>query len=137
MTAKTIIKDQWRLMQKANDADQNDLVVGKDLLDTLLANRERAAGLAANMIGVNKRVITFYAGPLAIVMYNPEIVAKSGSYQTEEGCLSLVGTRPTTRYETIVVKYQDQNFERKTQEFTGFIAEVIQHEIDHCQGILI
>ena len=137
MTAKTIIKDQWRLMQKANDADQNDLVVGKDLLDTLLANRERAAGLAANMIGVNKRVIAFYAGPLAIVMYNPEIVVKSGSYQTEEGCLSLVGTRPTTRYETIVVKYQDQNFERKTQEFTGFIAEVIQHEIDHCQGILI
>lgn len=137
MTAKTIIKDQWRLMQKANDADQNDLVVGKDLLDTFLANRERAAGLAANMIGVNKRVIAFYAEPLAIVMYNPEIVAKSGSYQTEEGCLSLVGTRPTTRYETIVVKYQDQNFERKTQEFTGFIAEVIQHEIDHCQGILI
>lgn len=137
MTAQNIIHDQLFLSQKSTSANRADLKVAEDLRDTLLANRDKAVGLAANMIGKNKRIIAFYVGPLPLVMLNPQITKKSGEYLTEEGCLSLSGERKTKRYRTITVTYQDMNISTKTQEFTDFIAEVIQHEVDHCEGILI
>ena len=137
MTAQNIIHDQLFLNQKSTSANRADLKIAEDLRDTLLANRDKAAGLAANMIGKNKRIIAFYVGPLPLVMLNPQIIRRSGEYLTSEGCLSLNGERKTKRYKTITVTYQNMSLETKTQEFTGFIAEVIQHEIDHCEGILI
>lgn len=137
MTAQNIIHDQLFLSQKSTSANRADLKIAEDLRDTLLANRDKAVGLAANMIGKNKRIIAFYVGPLPLVMLNPQITKKSGEYLTEEGCLSLSGERKTKRYRTITVTYQDMNLNTKTQEFTDFIAEVIQHEVDHCEGILI
>lgn len=137
MTAQNIIHDQLFLSQKSTSANRADLKIAEDLRDTLLANRDKAAGLAANMIGKNKRIIAFYVGPLPLVMLNPRIIRRSGEYLTSEGCLSLNGARKTKRYKTITVTYQNMSLETKTQEFTGFIAEVIQHEIDHCEGILI
>lgn len=137
MTAQNIIHDQLFLSQKSTSANSADLKVAEDLRDTLLANRDKAVGLAANMIGKNKRIIAFYVGLLPLVMLNPQITKKSGEYLTEEGCLSLSGERKTKRYRTITVTYQDMNLNTKTQEFTDFIAEVIQHEVDHCEGILI
>ena len=137
MTAQNIIHDQLFLSQKSTSANRADLKVAEDLRDTLLANRDKAVGLAANMIGKNKRIIAFYVGLLPLVMLNPKITKKSGEYLTEEGCLSLSGERKTKRYRTITVTYQDMNLNTKTQEFTDFIAEVIQHEVDHCDGILI
>lgn len=137
MTAQNIIHDQLFLSQKSTSANRADSKIAEDLRDTLLANRDKAAGLAANMIGKNKRIIAFYVGPLPLVMLNPRIIRRSGEYLTSEGCLSLNGERKTKRYKTITVTYQNMSLETKTQEFTGFIAEVIQHEIDHCEGILI
>lgn len=137
MTVQNIIHDQLFLSQKSTSANRADLKVAGDLRDTLLANRDKAVGLAANMIGKNKRIIAFYVGLLPLVMINPQITKKSGEYLTEEGCLSLSGERKTKRYRTITVTYQDMNLNTKTQEFTDFIAEVIQHEVDHCEGILI
>lgn len=137
MTAQNIIHDQLFLSQKSTSANRADLKVAEDLRDTLLANRDKAVGIAANMIGKNKRIIAFYVGLLPLVMLNPQITKKSGEYLTEEGCLSLSGERKTKRYRTITVTYQDMNLNTKTQEFTDFIAEVIQHEVDHCEGILI
>lgn len=137
MTAQNIIHDQLFLSQKSTSANRADLKVAEDLRDTLLANRDKAVGLAANMIGKNKRIIAFYVGLLPLVMLNPQITKKSGEYLTEEGCLSLSGERKTKRYRTITVTYQDMNLNTKTQEFTDFIAEVIQHEVDHYEGILI
>ena len=137
MTAQNIIHDQLFLSQKSTSANRADLKVAEDLRDTLLANRDKAVGLAANMIGKNKRIIAFYVGLLPLVMLNPQITKKSGEYLTEEGCLSLSGERKTKRHRTITVTYQDMNLNTKTQEFTDFIAEVIQHEVDHCEGILI
>lgn len=137
MTAQNIIHNQLFLSQKSTSANRADLKVAEDLRDTLLANRDKAVGLAANMIGKNKRIIAFYVGLLPLVMLNPQITKKSGEYLTEEGCLSLSGERKTKRYRTITVTYQDMNLNTKTQEFTDFIAEVIQHEVDHCEGILI
>ena len=137
MTAQNIIHDQLFLSQKSTSANRADLKVAEDLRDTLLANRDKAVGLAANMIGKNKRIIAFYVGLLPLVMLNPQITKKSGEYLTEEGCLSLSGERKTKRYRTITVTYQDMNLNTKMQEFTDFIAEVIQQEVDHCEGILI
>ena len=137
MTVQNIIHDQLFLSQKSTSANRADLKIAEDLRDTLLANRDKAAGLAANMIGKNKRIIAFYVGPLPLVMLNPRIIRRSGEYLASEGCLSLNGERKTKRYKTITVMYQNMSLETKTQEFTGFIAEVIQHEIDHCEGILI
>ena len=137
MTVQNIIYDQLFLSQKSTSANRADLKIAEDLRDTLLANRDKAAGLAANMIGKNKRIIAFYVGPLPLVMLNSQIIRRSGEYLTSEGCLSLNGERKTKRYKTITVTYQNISLETKTQEFTGFIAEVIQHEIDHCEGILI
>lgn len=137
MAVKSIIHDQLFLMQKSTVADENDLSVAVDLRDTLLANRDKAAGLAANMIGKNKRIIAFYVGSLPFVMINPQILKRSEKYMTQEGCLSLNGDRPIERYEKITVTYQDLSLKQKTESFSGFIAETIQHEVDHCEGILI
>ena len=134
---RTIMRDPLFLSRKSVLALPEDTVVLDDLLDTLRANQERCVGMAANMIGVSKRIIAFCSGPFCIGMINPVIVSKSGPYQTEEGCLSLDGIRKTLRYETITVSYQDRSFHKQTGTYTGWIAQIIQHEIDHCDGILI
>ena len=123
--------------KKSATATKADIQAAKDLRDTLVANHDHAAGLAANMIGVQKDIIAFFLGPLLMVILNPKIIKKSGEYTTSEECLSLDGQRPTKRYKDISIQYENLNFEKQTQDFTGFVAEVIQHEIDHCNGILI
>lgn len=137
MAVKNIIHDQLFLMQKSTMADKQDMQVAMDLRDTLLANKNKAAGLAANMIGSAKRIIAFYIVGMPLVMLNPKIIRKSGEYLATEGCLSLDGERPTKRYEKITVEYQNIDLKHVTQEFSGFVAETIQHEIDHCDGKLI
>ena len=109
----------------------------RDLLDTLAANREACVGMAANMIGVRRRIIVVNAGFVDFIMVNPVITKKDGPYETEEGCLSLTGVRPATRYQNIEVEYLDHNFNPMTRSFSGFLAQIIQHEIDHCEGIII
>ncbi len=137
MTTQAIIHDVMILRTKSQKASQADLKIAEDLKDTLIENKNIAAGLAANMIGENKRIIAFFVGPFPMLMLNPKIIAKKESYITEEGCLSLTGVRPAKRYKIISVEYEDTSFNKKIQEFTDFTAEVIQHEIDHCDGILI
>ncbi|MBR5229457.1 MAG: peptide deformylase [Firmicutes bacterium] len=134
---KPIVKDIIFLGQKSDPATPEDKQVITDLLDTLAAHREGCVGLAANMIGVRKRIIVVNVGFTDMVMVNPFIIAKDSPYQTEEGCLSLTGLRPTTRYENIEVQYLDQHFNQYTRKFSGWIAQIIQHEIDHCDGIII
>ena len=135
---KELVHDPLFLGIKSKAAVKDDILVGRDLLDTLMAHRETCVGMAANMIGVTKRIIAINDNGRYTVMYNPEIVSKSGIFQTEEGCLSLLGgARPTTRYKTIRVKYQDNSFVWKTASYNGFTAQIIQHEIDHCNGVLI
>ena len=129
MSVKPIIHDELSLKFKSTLATKQDLAAA--------ANNGKAAGLAANMIGVQKRIIALFVGPLPIVMLNPIIVKKTDKYLAYEGCLSLEGERPTERYKKITVKYQNENFETRQQEFSDFVAEVIQHEVDHCNGILI
>lgn len=137
MTQQNIIHNQLTLSIKSTPAKQADLTIAQDLKATLLANKNKAAGLAANMIGQHKRIIALFIGPLPIVMLNPTIIAVSDEYLTQEGCLSLSGQRATKRFKNITVKYQNENFETHEQQFSDFTAEVIQHEIDHCNGILI
>lgn len=134
---KPIIRDVLFLRQKALQATRADLAVGRDLTDTLRANADRCVGMAANMIGVNKRVIVVAVGIGSMGLYNPIITRKSGPYEAEEGCLSLSGTRRTTRYETIDVEYRDADWKKQTRTFTGHVAQIIQHEVDHTNGILI
>ena len=134
---RPIMRDPLFLSQKSEPATRADLPVLQDLLDTLQANRERCVGMAANMIGIKKRIIVFYAGPLCMGMINPAIVSKSGPYETEEGCLSLDGQRKTTRYQTIEVAWLDASFQPRKMTYTGWTAQIIQHEIDHCDGVLI
>jgi len=134
---KDICKDVFFLGLKAEPATKEDSQLGKDLLDTLKANRMRCVGMAANMIGVKKNAIVFNMGLMDVVMFNPVIVSKRNPYETEEGCLSLEGTRPTTRYEEIEVEYQDINFKKKRSRYKGWTAQIIQHEIDHTNGIII
>ncbi|MDF7637887.1 peptide deformylase [Lactobacillus sp. ESL0791] len=137
MTKRIIIHDLLVLKQKSTPAAIRDLDIAIDLKDTLIANRKSAAGLAANMIGETKQIIAFYAGPLVIVMLNPVIVEKSDQYLADEGCLSLPGTRKVKRYKNITVNFQDMNMKKQTQKFVGYVAEVIQHEVDHCRGIMV
>ena len=143
MTAQKIIHDPMTLARPSALAGKADLPAAQDLLDTLVSHHvERdglpaAAGLAANMIGQSKAIIAVYAGFLPMVMINPKIVKQSRPYLATEGCLSLSGERPVRRFEEITVSYQDMRLQAHTQNFTGFIAETIQHEVDHCQGILI
>ena len=134
---REICKDEAFLAQKAEPAVPADLAVAQDLRDTLAAHREGCVGMAANMIGVNKRIIIFDDQGEYQVMFNPVIVRKSGPYEAEEGCLSLSGTRRTKRFETIKVQWRNERFQTRLKTFTGWTAEIIQHEIDHCDGILI
>jgi len=134
---KKIVRDVLFLSQVSKPASQEDLYLAKDLQDTLLANRETCVGLAANMIGVKKRVIIFMYGLVPIIMFNPVLRAKSGPYQTEEACLSLVGSRSITRYQEITVDYLDRNWQPQTITLKDFPAQICQHELDHLEGILI
>lgn len=134
---RNIIKDIF-IFKKAEEATQADLSVARDLLDTLNTNKAICVGMAANMIGVNKRIITFLTPFGASVLINPYIVSTSKEYyETEEGCLSLSGVRKTKRYEKITVEYMDMAFKKHKAEFTGYTAQIIQHEIDHCEGVII
>ncbi len=134
---KPICKDTIFLSRKSVPATKADLPVVDDLLDTLRANAAGCVGMAANMIGVNKRVIAFSLGPVNIPMINPVIAKRAEPYETEEGCLSLTGVRKTTRFRSIEVEFLDRSFKPQKQTFTGWTAQIIQHEIDHCEGILI
>lgn len=132
-----IVKDVLFLQQKSEPATKLDLYLAQDLQDTLLAHQENCVGLAANMIGVRKRVIIFQYGLVPVVMFNPVLLSKSSPYQTEEGCLSLSGSRSTTRYQEITVEYLDRNWERQNMTLNGLPAQICQHELDHLEGILI
>ena len=134
---RTIMHNPLFLAMKSEAATETDRQIITDLTDTLRANLDRCVGMAANMIGERKRIIVFCNGPMQMIMVNPQISAKSGAYETEEGCLSLAGMRKTKRYRKITVNYQDQEFHPRTGTFEGFTAQIIQHEIDHCNGILI
>ena len=132
-----IMKDPIFLARKAEKATPADRQVAQDLLETLEAHKEGCVGMAANMIGVNKRIIAFDCDGKYMLMYNPEILRQKEPYNTEEGCLSLTGKRPCKRWNSIKVQYQNEDFAVRIKTFTGFTAEIIQHEIDHCNGILI
>ncbi len=134
---KKIVRDVLFLSQKSDPATQADLPVGIDLLDTLRANRARCLGLAANMIGVKKRIIVIADGLRNEVLLNPVLVQKSESYETEEGCLSLEGMRPAERWNEITVEFFDMNWKKQRRKYSGFTAQIIQHEMDHLDGILI
>ena len=132
-----IVKDVLFLQQKSEPATQLDLYLAQDLQDTLLAHQENCVGLAANMIGVRKRVIIFQYGLVPVVMFNPVLLSKSSPYQAEEGCLSLSGSRSTTRYQEITVEYLDRNWKLQHMTLNGPPAQICQHELDHLEGILI
>lgn len=132
-----ILKDPIFLGRKSAPATKEDLQVAQDLLDTLTAHRDGCVGMAANMIGIAKRIIAFDNEGKYMVMFNPEIVKCSGAFDTEEGCLSLPGKRKTRRYRSIQVQYQNEAFQTRMKTFTGWTAQIIQHEIDHCNGVLI
>ncbi len=134
---REICRDEAFLAQKAEAATAGDLDTAQDLLDTLAAHRADCVGMAANMIGVNKRIIAFETEGRYMVMLNPVIVRQSGAYETEEGCLSLPGIRRTKRFQTIKVQWQNQQLQTRLKTFSGWTAEIIQHELDHCEGILI
>ena len=134
---KPIVKDIFFLSQKSEAATKQDLPVGQDLMDTLRANRDHCVGMAANMIGVRKKIIIINMGFMNVVMYNPVIVKKDTPYETEEGCLSLDGVRKTTRYQNITVEYFDGSWKKHRQTYSGWTAQVIQHECDHLEGIII
>ena len=134
---KPIVRDPIFLARKSAPATEEDIPLARDLLDTLAAHRDGCVGMAANMIGVARRVIVFDCGGTYMTMFNPEIVKYSDSYEAEEGCLSLPGTRKTKRYRTIKVQYRNEQFQTRLKTYTGFPAQIIQHEIDHCNGVLI
>ena len=134
---KSIVRDVFFLGQKSEDATKQDLSVGQDLQDTLKANQDRCVGMAANMIGVKKRIIIVNMGFLNVAMYNPVIVKKDMPYEAEEGCLSLDGVRKATRYQNIEVEYLDSSWKKHRQQYSGWTAQIIQHEIDHLSGIII
>ena len=134
---REIIHDPMFLSRKSADATVDDMQTAQDLLDTLAANAERCVGMAANMIGIAKRIIAVNDNGKYTIMFNPEIISKFGEFETEEGCLSLEGERKTVRYKTVKVKYLNENFKPIKRSFSDFTAQIIQHEIDHCNGILI
>ena len=134
---KPIVRDIFFLGQKSEIATIQDLSFGQDLQDTLKANQDRCVGMAANMIGVKKRIIIVNIGIINLVMYNPVIVRKDGPFETEEGCLSLDGVRKTTRYQNIEVEYLDGSWKKHRQKYSGWTAQIIQHEVDHLDGIII
>ena len=134
---KPIMRDIFFLNQPSEPATESDRKTGMDLLDTLKAHEEECVGMAANMIGVNKRIIAFESDGKYMVMLNPVIVRQDGVYEAQEGCLSLAGVRKTKRFQTIKVQWQNEKLQLRRKTFTGWTAEIIQHEIDHCEGILI
>ena len=134
---RDICRDHAFLAQKGDPAGPEDLPVAGDLLDTLEHHKAGCVGMAANMIGVNKRIIAFDNEGKYMVMFNPEIVKQSGPYDAEEGCLSLSGSRPAKRWNSIKVRWQNEQFQIRLKTFTGWTAQIIQHEIDHCEGIII
>ena len=134
---RELVHDPFLLARKSAPATKDDLEIAQDLLDTLLAHRETCVGMAANMIGQCKRIIVFDNGGIPTLMFNPEIIKASGAYETEEGCLSLVGMRKCKRWQSIEVSYQDASFLPRRQKYSGWIAQIIQHEIDHCNGVII
>ena len=134
---REICRDEAFLSQRAEPATKDDLGTAQDLLDTLLAHKEGCVGMAANMIGVNKRIIAFDNDGAYLVMLNPVIIRQSEPYEAEEGCLSLTGTRRAKRFRSIKVQWQNEMLQTRLKTFTGWTAEIIQHEIDHCEGIII
>lgn len=134
---KDICKDVFFLKQVSEAADSSDAQTANDLVDTLNAHREECVGMAANMIGVSKRIIVFSDAGVPVVMVNPAIIKKSGEYETEEGCLSLTGVRKVKRYRSVKVEYEDGNFKKRIKTFEGFTAQIIQHEVDHCDGVIV
>jgi len=134
---RDIVKDVIFLAQKSTDATAEDAQLGRDMLETLAFHRDGCVGMAANMVGAAKRIIVFDDNGQYAVMYNPEIIKASGRYETEEGCLSLTGKRKTVRYKTVKVRWQDEQMRTRIKNFTGFTAQIIQHEIDHTKGIII
>ena len=131
------MKDAFFLSRKSRNATAADLPVAQDLIDTLQAHREECVGKAANMIGHAVRIIAFHIGGAPMLMLNPEIIKAEKPFETEEGCLSVQGIHKATRYEKIRVRYQNEKMQYRQKEFTGWTAQIIQHEIDHCNGILI
>ena len=134
---REIVKDVFFLSQKSIPASPEDLSLAQDLLDTLAAHREGCVGMAANMIGISKRIIVFDDDGTDTVMFNPQIIKQSDPYEAEEGCLSLIGVRKTKRWRSIKVQYQNEKFQTRLKTYTGWTAQIIQHEIDHCDGIII
>lgn len=132
-----ICRDEAFLAQKAEPAAAEDLGTARDLLDTLIAHKDGCVGMAANMIGVNKRIIAFDNEGEYTVMLNPVIIKESGAYEAGEGCLSLTGMRKAKRFKSIKVQWQNEKLQTRLKTFTGWTAEIIQHEIDHCEGVLI
>ena len=133
---REIMKDEVFLAEASEKATAEDTEIARDLLETLEAHKAGCVGMAANMIGVRKRIIAFDNEGSYMVMFNPEIVKKSGAYEAEEGCLSLTGTRKTRRWQSIKVQYQNEKMQIRLKTFTGWTAQIIQHEIDHCNGII-
>ena len=134
---RPITRDIFFLGQKSTEAAKQDTSIGQDLQDTLQANRDRCVGMAANMIGVQKRIIIVNIGFINVVMYNPVIIRQDSPYETEEGCLSLDGVRKTTRYQDIEVEYLDSSWQKHRQQYSGWTAQIIQHEVDHLNGVII
>ncbi len=134
---REICKDEAFLAQKAEPATPDDLQIAADLLETLEHHKDGCVGMAANMIGVNKRIIAFDNEGTYMVMFDPEIIKKSEPYQAVEGCLSLTGTRTAKRWKSIKVRWQNEKFQERLKTFTGWTAQIIQHEIDHCEGVII
>ena len=134
---REIMKDEVFLAEASEKAAAEDAEIARDLLETLEAHKAGCVGMAANMIGVRKRIIAFDNEGRYMVMFNPEIVKKSGAYEAEEGCLSLTGTRKTRRWQSIKVQYQNEKMQIRLKTFTGWTAQIIQHEIDHCNGVII
>ena len=134
---RNICKDELFLARKSELATPEDLPVAHDLLETLIAHQDGCVGMAANMIGVSKRIIAVENQDTYLVLFNPVILKKTDPYDAEEGCLPLIGTRPTKRWQTIKVQWQNEKFQTRVKTFTGWTAQIIQHEIDHCDGIII
>ena len=135
---RELMHDPLFLGRKSRAATKEDLAIGRDLLETLVAHKETCVGMAGNMIGETVAVIAFFEGDSPVVMYNPEILKAEGAYDTEEGCLSLLGgPRKCKRYQKIKVRWDNENFQKRIKTFTGWTAQIIQHEVDHCNGVLI
>ena len=137
MMVREICRDEAFLAKESEPAAPGDLPAAEDLLETLEAHRDCCVGMAANMIGIRKCIIALDCGGSPMVMFNPEIIRRAGPYEAEEGCLSLAGTRRTKRWESIKVRWKNERFQERLRTFTGWTAQIIQHEIDHCHGILI